>query len=108
MEILAAIIALESLKERCSVQLHSDSQYLVRMMQGGFPARWKTNGWMRNKKERALNPDLWERLLGLCEEHEVEFVWVRGHAGHRENERCDRLAMKAAQGRDLPVDEGYE
>ncbi len=63
---------------------------------------------MRNKTERAINPDLWERLLGLCEKHAVEFRWVRGHSGDPENERCDQLAVEAAHQRDLPVDEGYE
>ena len=63
---------------------------------------------MRTKTERAINPDLWERLLGLCEKHAVEFRWVRGHSGDPENERCDQLAVQAAHQRDLPADEGYE
>ncbi|HZS95013.1 MAG TPA: ribonuclease HI [Chloroflexota bacterium] len=108
MELLAAIAGLRALRERCAVTLYSDSQYLVRMMQGGYPQRWRENGWRRNRKERALNPDLWGELLHRCEQHEVEFVWVRGHTGHLENERCDRLALDAALGSDLQVDEGYE
>ena len=63
---------------------------------------------MRNHREPAVNPDLWERLLGLCRVHQVQFLWVRGHAGHPENERCDRLATAAADGPDPAVDEGYE
>jgi ribonuclease HI len=108
MEILAAVVALEALKERCAVKLYSDSEYLVKMMQGGFPRKWESNGWRRGKGERALNPDLWGRLLRLCEQHQVDFVWVRGHAGHPQNERCDRLATAAARASDLAVDDGYE
>ena len=63
---------------------------------------------MRNKKERALNVDLWEQLLRLCEKHEVEFLWVRGHDGNVENERCDQLSTTAARGENLPIDQGYE
>ena len=63
---------------------------------------------MRNKREQAVSPDLWEKLLDLCEKHEVDFRWVRGHAGDPENERCDQLAVQAAHGKDLPPDEGYE
>jgi len=66
------------------------------------------NGWWRNKKDKAINVDLWGRLLDLCAQHEVTFEWVKGHAGHSENERCDELAVLAAQGIDLPADGGYE
>jgi ribonuclease HI len=108
MEILAAIIALEALKWPCRVKLHSDSRYLVDAVMKGWAARWRDKGWMRNAKEEAANADLWERLLLICERHEVEFVWVRGHAGHPENERCDLLSVMAAQADDLPADVGYE
>jgi ribonuclease HI len=108
MEIMAAIVALEELKEKCKVIVYSDSQYLVNAIMKGWALRWKSNGWMRNKKEKALNPDLWERLLGLCARHEVEFSWVRGHEGHLENERCDQLAREAASGTGLPIDKGYK
>ena len=108
MEILAAIEALAALKERCVVRLYSDSEYLVKMMQGDFPRKWEAKGWKRSNGAPALNPDLWGRLLRLCEQHQVEFVWVRGHAGHSENERCDQLATEAARGPDLSIDEGYE
>ncbi len=108
MEILAAIVGLEALKEPCRVRLYSDSQYLVNAIEKGWAARWRANGWMRNRREPAVNPDLWERLLELCRMHQVQFLWVRGHAGHPENERCDRLATAAADGTDLAVDEAYE
>jgi ribonuclease HI len=108
MEILAAIVGLEALKERCTVTLYSDSQYLVKAIELGWAKRWRANGWRRDKKARALNPDLWDRLLGLCEYHDVGFRWVRGHSGNPENERCDRLATEAAQQRDLPEDVAYE
>lgn len=107
MEMMAAIVALSALKLPCQVTLHSDSQYLVDAVEKGWARRWRANGWMRNKKERAVNPDLWERLLDLCERHEVAFRWVRGHAGNPENERCDRLATEAARAADLPPDSGY-
>ena len=70
--------------------------------------RWRSQGWMRNKKDAAENPDLWERLLALIDKHEVDFVWVRGHAGNVENERADRLAVAASQAMDIGVDEEYE
>ena len=107
MEILAAIEALKALKEPCQVTLHTDSQYLVNAMTKGWAERWRANGWMRNKKEPALNPDLWEELLRLSKVHQVAFVWVRGHAGNHRNERCDVLAKEAAQLPDLPPDVGY-
>ena len=108
MEVMAAIAGLEELKGECQVTLHSDSQYLVKAIEEGWAVRWRANGWMRNKREKALNPDLWERLLQICDRHTVEFRWVKGHAGNPENERCDRLAFEAAQRPNLPVDEGYE
>ncbi|MEY2977365.1 MAG: ribonuclease HI [Prochlorotrichaceae cyanobacterium] len=108
MEILAAIVGLETLKEPCQVQLYSDSQYVVNAISKGWAKRWQSKGWMRNKEEKALNPDLWERLLSLCDRHQVTFNWVRGHSGDVENERCDRLAVAAAKGLDLEPDTGYE
>ena len=108
MEILAAIVGLEALKEPCEVRLLSDSQYLVNAIEKGWARRWQTNGWMRGNKEKAVNPDLWEKLLALCRTHKVRFEWVRGHAGHRENERCDKLATSAATNPNYSVDEFYE
>ncbi len=81
---------------------------LVEGIEKGWAKRWRGNGWMRNKREQAVNPDLWGRLLDLCDTHEVEFRWVRGHASDVENERCDKLAVQAAHAEDLPVDDGYE
>lgn len=108
MEILAAIVGLETLKKPSAVTLYSDSRYLVDAIEKGWAIKWQANGWMRNKKERAVNPDLWERLLGLTKQHDVAFRWVRGHAGNKGNERCDKLAVAAAKGRNLPADSGYK
>lgn len=107
MEIYAAIQGLEALKEPCRVTLYSDSEYLVKAMTAGWAKRWKAKGWMRNSKEPALNPDLWERLLGLCAIHQVTFNWLRGHTGIPENERCDQLALQAQRRPDLSEDAGY-
>ena len=95
MELMAVIAGLESLKEPCGVTVVSDSKYVVDAMRNGWAAKWRANGWKRNKKEHALNPDLWGRLLDLCVKHAVAFEWINGHAGHPQNERCDRLAVEA-------------
>ena len=108
MELRAVIEGLKALKEPCRVTVYTDSRYLVDAMEKGWARRWRARGWMRNGKDRALNPDLWEELLRLCERHEVRFVWVRGHDGNMDNERCDFLAREAASRADLPPDEGYE
>ncbi len=107
MEIIAAIRGLEALSKPARVTIHTDSQYLANAISLGWARKWKAQGWMRNRTEPALNSDLWERLLALLERHEVRFQWVRGHAGHPENERADRLAVASGKGRDLPPDEGY-
>jgi ribonuclease HI len=107
MEIMAAIVGLSALKEPCRVTLYSDSQYLVNAIELGWAERWRQNGWKRNKKELALNPDLWAKLLDLCHKHQVKFKWVRGHAGTAENERCDALVQEAAHRPNLPPDKGY-
>ena len=107
MEIIAAITGLEVLKEKCRVTLYSDSEYLVKAMSKGWVQRWRTNSWKRNKRDQVLNPDLWKKLLQLCEYHNVRFSWVKGHAGSLENMRCDELAVQAAGQPNLPVDEGY-
>ncbi len=96
MELLAAISALEALKVPCEVTLTSDSKYLIDAIEKGWAVSWRERGWRRADKSPALNPDLWERLLGLLEIHKVSFVWVRGHNGHPYNERCDRLATTFA------------
>jgi ribonuclease HI len=90
------------------VTLYTDSQYVVKAINKGWIKRWQANGWMRNKKEPALNVDLWVELLPLMELHEVDFVWLRGHVGNPDNERCDRLAKQAAQRGNLPPDSAYE
>jgi ribonuclease HI len=108
MEIFAAIAGLEALEAPSHVTLISDSRYLVDAMTLAWAKRWQSNGWWRTKKERAVNADLWERLLALCERHRVTFEWVKGHAGHEHNERCDVLAMEALKRTDLPADPGYE
>ncbi|MCL2407023.1 MAG: ribonuclease HI [Defluviitaleaceae bacterium] len=95
MEITAAIMALETLKEPCRITLYSDSKYLVDAIGLGWAKKWRANSWMRNRKEEALNPDLWERLLMLLNTHDVRFVWVKGHAENAENNRCDELARLA-------------
>ena len=107
MEMMAVIAALEALKEPCQVTLYSDSQYVVNAMTKGWAQRWQANGWKRNKKETAVNPDLWGRLLMASKPHEVDFRWLRGHSGIVENERCDRLAFAAATQSGLSEDLGY-
>ena len=96
MELMAAITALEMLKEPCEVTLTSDSKYMIDSITLGWAASWKARGWKKADKSPALNPDLWERLLTLLEIHKVSFVWVRGHNGHPYNERCDKLATTFA------------
>lgn len=96
MELTGAIRALESLKRPCEVTLTSDSQYLVKGMTEWI-AGWVRKGWLNSKKEQVLNRDLWERLLILSEVHRIDWRWVRGHDGHRENERCDELARNAIE-----------
>lgn len=108
MELMAVISGLEALKAPCRITIYTDSRYVADAVEKGWARRWRAAGWMRNKKERALNPDLWERLLELLERHEVEFRWVKGHAGNRENERCDTLTQEAARWPDLPPDIVYE
>jgi ribonuclease HI len=108
MEMMAAIAALEALSNPSVVTLYSDSQYLINAMEKGWAKKWQANGWKRNAKEMAKNPDLWERLLKLCQEHKVKFIWVRGHSGNTENEKCDRLAVAASRQSNLLSDEGYK
>ena len=95
MEIMGVIAGLEALNQPCEVALYSDSRYVVDAIEKGWVTRWQQNSWMRNKKEPALNVDLWERMLPLLQQHKVTFHWVKGHAGHPENERCDQLAREA-------------
>jgi ribonuclease HI len=108
MELCACIEGLRALKEPASVILYSDSKYVVDAVTKGWARTWRKNGWMRNKTDAAENYDLWGQLLALTEKHSVEFVWVKGHAGNEENECCDRLAVAAAAGKNLPPDKNYE
>ena len=91
MELTAVISALSALKEPCEVTLTTDSKYVADAIEKGWAVSWKNNGWRKADKKPALNSDLWEELLNLLEIHEVTFNWVKGHAGHPENERCDKL-----------------
>lgn len=94
MELLGVITGLAALKEPCQVTLTTDSKYVVDSITKGWVYNWKKNNWIKSDKKPALNVDLWEKLLPLLEKHKVTFNWVKGHAGHPENERCDRLAVE--------------
>ena len=104
MELMAAIAGLEALKTPCNVTLYSDSKYLVDAFNQNWIDGWIRKGWKRGKNEPVKNPDLWKRLLKAKEDHNVTFVWVKGHNGHPLNERCDELATTAADGTDLIED----
>lgn len=108
MELLAVIEGLQALKHPCEVTVFSDSKYIVDAVNKGWAERWQANGWRRNRKKKALNPDLWARLLKLLDWHEVTVRWVKGHAGNPGNERADTLAVAASQSNNLSIDEGYE
>ncbi len=97
MELMAVIKGLEALNQRCKIDLYSDSKYFIDAVQKGWAKKWKSNGWMRNKKDKALNPDLWEQILVLLDKHDVTLHWVKGHNGHPENEECDRMAVEQSQ-----------
>lgn len=93
MELLGVINGLSALKYRCDVTLISDSKYVIDAITKGWARKWQANGWMRNNKDKALNPDLWEQLLAQIDRHEMHYQWVKGHAGHPQNERCDQMAV---------------
>ncbi len=93
MELTAVIKGLEALSEPCQVDLWSDSKYVIDALEKGWAKGWRARGWVKGDKKPALNPDLWERLLELCQEHRVTLHWVKGHADDPYNERCDRLAV---------------
>lgn len=94
MELTAAIMGLSALKEPCQVRLVTDSKYVADGITKGWAVSWQKNGWRKADKKPALNPDLWEKLLYLIRIHDVTIDWVKGHAGHPENERCDKLAVE--------------
>lgn len=97
MELTAVIMALNALNQPCEVKLTTDSKYVCDAINKGWVYSWRKNGWRKSDKRPALNVDLWEELLSLLEKHEVEFIWVKGHNGHKYNEICDALAVKEYQ-----------
>lgn len=104
MELMAVIAGLEALNRPCEVELYSDSQYVVKAFNQRWIDGWIKKGWKRGKNEPVKNVDLWKRLLKAKEPHQVTFIWVKGHDGHPQNERCDALATGAADGGDLIED----
>ncbi len=108
MELRAAIAALESLNEPCEVELHSDSKYLIDAISKKWIEGWKKRGWQTADKKPVKNQDLWLLLLAAIGSHKIDWRWVKGHAGHAENERCDELANIAVAGRNLMEDAGFE
>ena len=97
MELTAVLVGLKALKKPCKLTIYSDSQYFCNGITKGWAESWKQNGWRKKDKKPAQNPDLWDELLTELAKHDVTIVWVKGHAGHPENERCDRLAVGAYQ-----------
>ena len=108
MEMMAVIIGLEALTRPCEITLYSDSQYVIKAFNEHWLEGWIKKGWKRGKNEPVKNVDLWKRMLAAKEKHQVTFVWVKGHAGHLQNERCDELATTAADGTELLIDEVFE
>lgn len=108
MELMGAIVALEALRRPCAVTMTTDSQYVCNAFNKGWIAGWVKRGWKTASKQPVKNVDLWRRLIDAAAPHDVTWVWVKGHAGHAENERCDELATAAADGRALLVDAGFE
>ena len=106
MELMAVIAGLEALNRPCTVEVYSDSQYVVNAFNQHWVDGWIKKGWKRGKNEPVKNVDLWKRLLDAKSRHSVTFHWVKGHDGHPQNERCDELATTAADGTELIVDEG--
>lgn len=97
MELTAVIEGFRALKRPCKVVLYTDSQYVANALEKGWAESWKANGWRKADKKPAQNIELWDELLKLIEPHEVQIIWLKGHAGHPENERCDKLAVSAYQ-----------
>jgi ribonuclease HI len=108
MELMAAIVGLGATPENSQITLYADSRYLVDGMTKGWAESWRANRWKKADKRPASNIDLWKILLSLCDARQVRFVWVAGHSGNPENERCDRLSIQAASRGSLPPDQGYE
>ncbi len=97
MELTAVISALSALNRPCAVTICSDSKYVIDAVTKGWAKSWQKNNWVKSDKKPALNADLWEKLLELLDRHEVSFVWIKGHAGHPENERCDQMAVEESR-----------
>lgn len=109
MELMGCIVALRQLKQMTkTVTLYSDSQYVVNGITKGWAKNWRKNGWVKSDKQPAVNPDLWAELLQLTEGLNIDFRWVKGHAGNEFNERCDELAVSSATQSNLPEDKGYK
>lgn len=107
MELTAVLEALGLLREPCAVALYTDSQYVCHAVSKGWLWGWKRKNWVKSDKKPVKNVDLWQRLPALLQRHDVAFHWLRGHAGHAENERCDELARGMAARPDLPDDAGF-
>lgn len=105
MELTALIKGLEALKERCKVTVYSDSKYVVDSIGKGWALKWRANGWMRNRREPALNKDLWEKVLKLLKLHDVKIKWVRSHSENPLNKHCDYLATQTLRPPNLPLEE---
>ena len=101
MELMGVIAGLESLNRPCSVEVISDSKYVTEAFNQKWIDNWQANGWRKSDKKPVLNTDLWKRLLAAADGHEIKFTWVKGHADHPENERCDKMAVEAALSSDL-------
>lgn len=101
MELMAVIAGLEALTRPCEVEIVSDSKYVTDAFNRGWLESWQKNGWKTSTKAPVKNPDLWKRLLRAAAPHRLKFTWVKGHAGHPENERCDAMAQAAASGQNL-------
>ena len=108
MELMAAIVGLEALIKPCKVELYSDSKYVVDAFNQNWIGSWLKNNWVNSAKKPVKNKELWQRLLKAMEPHDVTFIWVKGHAGHPQNEKCDQLATTAADGVNLIHDEVFE
>lgn len=107
MELMGIIKALEELKRPCRVNLYSDSRYVVDAINLGWVRNWMKSGWRKSDRSPVKNVDLWVRLLDLAGQHEVKWIWVKGHSDNENNSRCDRLAVEASRGGGLPEDPGY-
>ena len=97
MELSAVLFGLRALKEPCHITLQSDSKYVLDSISKGWVYGWQKKGWKKSDGKPALNVDLWQQLLAAIAKHEIEYVWIKGHAGHPENERCDAQAVKESE-----------